>query len=305
MRHRHEQFTADLSFSHTCDKHFLGIGCMEFKPIKLMMESKIGPINKLGNYFAYIWQYRFIMKQLIKKDFKGRFSNTILGYFWHLLNPLSQIVIYYLIFTVIFGRDIPNYWAYVSTGMFMFTFFLSSSAGISNCLINNSSMITKMAMAREIIPISKVITNLITLSISYVLLTILMIVTGVGITINILWAPLLIILLALFSLGLGLLLSSITVYVRDVANAANILFGCMMFAVPIFYMASTRSTPMMELFWSVNPLYYFVETIHDILYWGVAPDLIMVGACLLSAFLMIVIGLFVFKKLEKGFAERM
>lgn len=245
------------------------------------------------------------MKQLIKKDFKGRFSNTILGYFWHLLNPLSQIVIYYLIFTVIFGRDIPNYWAYVSTGMFMFTFFLSSSAGISNCLINNSSMITKMAMAREIIPISKVITNLITLSISYVLLTILMIVTGVGITINILWAPLLIILLALFSLGLGLLLSSITVYVRDVANAANILFGCMMFAVPIFYMASTRSTPMMELFWSVNPLYYFVETIHDILYWGVAPDLIMVGACLLSAFLMIVIGLFVFKKLEKGFAERM
>ena len=270
-----------------------------------MMDSRFTSIHNLGHYLAYIWQYRGMLRQMVGKDFKGRFKNTIFGYFWHLLNPLSQIVIYLLIFTVIFGRDVPNYWVYVSTGMFAFSFFMTSTAGSSNCIVNNSNVVTKMAMAREIIPISKVLMNLITLSISYCLLLLLMAIFGVEITVNILWVPVIVALLLVFSLGMVLLLCSVTVYVRDIANIVGILFGCLMFAIPIMYLAETRSTPMMEVFWSINPLYYYIEIIHDVFFWGNPPDMYMVCVCILSSIVMFAVGLYVFKKLERGFAERL
>lgn len=275
------------------------------KPVQMMMKSKIGPIHKFGHYLAYIWQYRGIVKLSVAKDLKGRFNNTILGYFWHLLNPLSQIIIYYLIFTVIFGRAIPNYWVYVSTGMFAFTFFLTSTSGSSNAIIGNSRMVTKMSMAKETIVISKVLTNLILLSISYSLLIVLMFLFRVNVSLSIISMPVILIGLTAFNLGLGLLLSALTVYVRDVANAAAILFGCMMFAVPVFYLPETRSTPMMEIFWSINPLYYYIDAIHNAFYFGVFPSVFELLICVLSGIITLIVGLSVFKRLEGGFAERL
>ena len=270
-----------------------------------MMHSRNKYIHVFGHYIAYLLQYRSIYVMAVKNDFKGRFRYTILGYFWHLINPLSQIVIYYLIFTVIFGRDIPNYWVYISTGMFAFTFFLQSSAGCCNAIVGNSRMVTKMAMARELLVASKVTTNLITLSISYMLLTILLLITGVGVTLNILYVPLVVIMLTVFCAGMAFALSALTVYVRDVANAISILFGCMMFALPIMYLASQRATEFMELFWAANPMYYFIETIHDAFYWGVAPDIFQMAVCMVVAIITFIVGLIIFKRLESGFAERL
>jgi ABC-type polysaccharide/polyol phosphate export permease len=214
-------------------------------------------------------------------------------------------VIYYLIFTVIFGRDIPNYWVYICTGMFAFSFFLQSSAGCCNAIVGNTRMVTKMAMARELLVAYKVTTNLITLSISYILLAILILITGVGVTVYILYVPLIVIMLTVFCTGMAFALSAITVYLRDVANATNILFGCMLFALPILYIASQRASDFIELFWAVNPMYYFIETIHDAFYWGVAPDLFQIGVCALVAIVTFIFGLGIFKKLEPGFAERL
>ena len=103
----------------------------------------------------------------------------------------------------------------------------------------------------------------------------------------------------------SVLISSIVVYVRDVSNAMNILCGCLMFALPIMYLAEQRSTPAMELFWSVNPLYYYIETIHDAFYYCVVPDLFQLLICFILAPIVFTGGLFVFKKLEKGFAEQL
>jgi ABC-type polysaccharide/polyol phosphate export permease len=278
---------------------------MTFKPVDKMMHSKNRIIHVIGHYIAYLLQYRSIYVMMVKNDLKGRFRYTVLGYFWHLINPLSQIVIYYLIFTVIFGRDIPNYWVYICTGMFAFSFFLQSSAGCCNAIVGNTRMVTKMAMARELLVAYKVTTNLITLSISYILLAILILITGVGVTVYILYVPLIVIMLTVFCTGMAFALSAITVYLRDVANATNILFGCMLFALPILYIASQRASDFIELFWAVNPMYYFIETIHDAFYWGVAPDLFQIGVCALVAIVTFIFGLGIFKKLEPGFAERL
>ena len=262
-------------------------------------------LKRVESYCASLWHHRSILKMMVKNDLKGRFKYTALGYFWHLLNPLAQIVIYLLIFTVIFGKDIPNYWVYISTGMFYFSFFLQCSSGSCNLIINNSRIITKMSLPREIIVISKVLSNLITWTISYCLLIVLIVVSGVGISIYIIYLPILVILFAVFCLGLALALSAITVYFRDFANIMSILMGCMMFAIPIFYVAGQRSTPMMEIFWSINPLYYYVEAIHNVLYTGCSPTELQILICVLIAPLSLFLGLFVFKKLEIQFAERL
>ena len=242
---------------------------------------------------------------MVSKEFKGRFKNTILGYFWHLLNPLSQIFIYLLIFTVIFGNGIPNYWVYISCGMFAFSFFQSTTSGSSTCIIINANLVTKMAIAKEIIVISKMISNLLTLTISYCLLFILMIISGANITLNILWTPIIIILLSVFSLGVSFVLCSITVYVRDISNAANILFGCLLFALPIIYTTSVRSNDLLKIVWHADPLFYYIESIHDVFYSGVAINLSYLAICIVSSFLMLIVGLVIFKQLERGFAERL
>jgi len=276
-----------------------------FKPLKKMMESKNSYISRLGNYLAYLWQYRTVVKTSVDKEFKGRFKYTALGYGWHVLNPLSQIVIYYVIFTVIFGRDIPNYWLYISSGMFGFVFCQSCITGGAGAIVGNAKMVTKLAFARETLIITKVITNLITLSISYVLLIIITAFAGLGPTINILYLPIIIVLMAMFSAGLGFMFSAIVVYFRDLQNAIQIIMGCMMFAIPVIYMASTRSSPLMELLWSINPLYYYVESIHNVLYYGIAPDGMFLLIGFIAAVATLIAGLYVFKRLENGFAERL
>lgn len=276
-----------------------------FKPLKKMMESKNSYVSRLGNYLAYLWQYRTVVKTSVEKDFKGRFKYTALGYGWHVLNPLAQIVIYYTIFTVIFGRDIPNYWLYISCGMFGFVFCQTSITGGAGAIVGNAKMVTKMAFARETLIITKVLTNLITLSISYILLLVIVAAAGIGPTLNILYLPIVVIIMAVFSTGVAFFFAGLVVHFRDLLNALNIIMGCMMFAVPVIYLAATRSSPLMEFLWSINPLYYYVETIHNVMYWGIPPDGMFLLIGTVAAVVAFVLGLYVFKRLESGFAERL
>ena len=113
------------------------------------------------------------------------------------------------------------------------------------------------------------------------------------------------IILATFCVGLTLLLSSMVVYIRDISNAVGILFGCMMFALPIMYLAKQRSTPTMNLFWSVNPLYYYIETVHNVIYYGLPPETTFLVYGMLFSIASLFVGMIVFKKLEKGFADKL
>ena len=275
------------------------------RPVKAMMESNLKSVNKLGHYLAYLNQYRPMYISLVSKEFKGKFKYTSLGYFWHLLNPLAQIMIYYVVFTTIFGRDIPNYWLYISTGMFTFVFLNSNIAGACNIIIVNKNLITKIAFPREITIFARVTSNLITLITSYVLIILLIIMFQVNLSWSIGYLPIIILIMAIFSTGTALVFSAVTIYFRDVANATAILMGCMMFAIPIMYLSAQRSTPMMDMLWHINPLFYFVETIHDILYYGFAPDIVYVLICASFASISLILGIIVFKKIEKGFAERL
>ena len=278
---------------------------MTFKPVESMMNSRVEAVRRLGDYLDYLLSYSSLLKSMVKKDFKGRFKHTALGYGWHLINPLFQIAIYYVVFTVVFGRDIPNYWVYISTGMFMYTFASSCIKGGCDCIVKNAKTVTKLSFARETLVMSTVLTNLISLAITYVILAVLILASGVGLTWNVLYVPVIIAILTVFLIGLAFLLSAVTVYYRDVSNAASVVLSCLLFAMPVIYVASQIQSDIVELIWHINPLFYFVECIHDSFYYGVAPDVTYMAVCVVSAVVMLVVGLYVFKKLERGFAERL
>ena len=261
--------------------------------------------HNVADYCSRIYQYRSMIYTLVKDDFKGRFRYTVLGYFWHLLNPLSQIVVYYILFTVIFGKDIPNYWAYVSTGMFLYVMVSTTIAGGCNSITGNKNLVTKLAFPREILVISKALTNLLTLSISYCILLLIMILFGYPVTWCVIFLPIVVLLSLIFSIGVAFMTSALTVYLRDVSTAVGIVMGYLMFSVPIIYLASQRSTPLMDIVWHVNPMFYQIECVHDCFYYGVMPNAFYLLMVFLSSFITLVIGWIVFKKLEPKFAEKL
>lgn len=278
---------------------------MTFKPVESMMGSRIGAVQRLGKYLDYLLGYRSLLESMVKKDFKGKFKYTALGYAWHVINPLFQILVYYVVFTVVFGRDVPNYWVYISTGMFLFSFASSCIRGCCDCVVKNANMVTKISFAKEVLVGANVLTHLTTLVITYAILALLMLVSGVGLTWYVLYVPVIVAILVVFLIGLGLLLSALTVYYRDVSNAIGVVMSCMLFALPIIYLTSQIESTAVDVIWHINPLFYFVESIHNAFYYGMAPDLTYMLICIASALVMLVVGLYVFKKLENGFAERL
>ena len=267
--------------------------------------GKLPTLTQIQSYCHYLYNYRNLLKSLIKKEFKGKFKHTTLGYLWHVINPLSQLIIYYIVFSAMFGSDVKNYWIYISTGMFAFSFISSCVVGGSVVITNNSKLITKMAFPRELLVFARVLSNLLTLCISYLVLSILILLTGSDISTSILFLLMMIPIYATFTLGLALILSSVTVYIRDLTNASNVAMTCLMFATPIFYMTDYFDNPIVNVMWHINPLYYYIDAIHSCMYLSCIPSVDTITLCIFLAILSICVGLATFKKLEHHFAERL
>ena len=261
-------------------------------------------INKFGCYFSWLWLFRYMYIGMVKKEFKGRYRNSVLGYFWHLLTPIVLIITYYVMFNVIFGKGIPNYWLYLSSGVFAFSVLMGSITGGCGMMISSAGMITKTVFPREIIVFAKVTVNIITALISYAIIILLSLTTG-GLTINIMLFPLCVILLFLMSSGIALLLSSVCVYYRDLQYVISSISICFMFATPIFYIPNQINNELLHMINVVNPLTYMVEAFHNVIYYGNEVFTINFLICFFISVLIFILGLFVFKKLEKNFAERL
>ena len=264
----------------------------------------MGHIN-LSQYMRLLWKYRYLYISLVKRDFKGKYRNSAIGYLWHVINPLSILIIYYVVFSTIFGRDIPNYWAYLAVGIFTFTMISQSITSGSSCIISNKGMITKMSIPREIIVFSRITSFLINTAISFCVLLVIFIIARMPISVNTLLAPIILLLTFVMCLGLALIFSSISVYYHDFNNAAPIITRCMHLCCPIFFVAPTFNGTILETILWLNPATYFVETLHICMYQSLFPGADMIIACTLISTIIFVVGLAVFKKLEKGFAERL
>lgn len=244
-----------------------------------------------------------ILKSLVKKNLFGRYKYSFLGFGWHFVMPAIMMFVYYFAFTQLRSNPIPNYWIYLGSGIFIFNFLLNSLTSGSTTIIGNAQMIKKIYFPREIIVLSQAISSFIITLIGYGVVIISFIVTNHIHLTMIMIVPYLI-LTFLFSLGIILLVSSITVYVRDVQYILSSITVIFYFLTPMYFEINNITGPLSTCLW-LNPFTYFIDFSHQILYYGNVPTITTMLMCIVLSGVSLVAGYAVFKKLKTGFVERL
>lgn len=267
------------------------------KPI-VVIEPKRSFLN-----FYELWQYRDLLYILTLKDIKVRYKQTVLGVVWVIIQPLLMMII----FTLFFGKlaEIPSdgipYPIFAYAGLLPWTFFSNSLSTSSNSLIGNSALITKVYFPRMIIPLSAMCAGLFDFLIGFVLLVLLMIFYGVGFSWTFLMLPFLILLTALWTIGLGMWMAALNVKFRDIRYALPFFTQLLLFITPIIYPLNFISEKWRWLL-MINPLTGLIEGYRSAIF-GKPFDITIL---IVSAFIILVVllySVYIFRQLERSFAD--
>lgn len=259
-----------------------------------------GKTNRFLTCTAIFHRYRFLMKQLILRDFKSRYKRSVLGVLWSFLNPLLTMLVQYVVFSTLFRGDIPNYALYLLTGIVCFNFFSEATSVSSQSIVDNTSLITKVYVPKIIYPTASVVSSTINLLLSIIPLVIVMLITGAYPKPAMLLLPYGLLCLVFLSTGIGLILATGMVFFKDVQFLWNILVMLWMYATPIFYPESIIPSPLLPLY-RCNPMYQVVTFCRTILIDGISPAPGAYFACFLCAVIPMAIGLTLFRKKQDEF----
>ncbi len=252
--------------------------------------------------FKELYAYRELLKTNVQKEIRGKYKGSFLGVLWSFLNPLLMVLVYALVFPYIMRMNVPNYLVYLITGVIPWNFFTTCITTGCNCVWINGGIIKKVYFPREILPISVVVAGLINFLISCVIVLIFTVFGGIGISIQLLWLPLIAIIQSALSLGLLFVLSAINVYVRDIEYLVAFLLNLLFYATPILYTASMFPSKVRWILY-LNPMSTIVDAYRSIFYYKVMPNLASLALVGILSFIILIIGYIIFRKLEKGFAE--
>jgi len=261
---------------------------------------RCGKRSYVINAATAVKKYRFLIRQLVARDFKTKYKRSILGVFWSFLNPLLTMSVQYVVFSTIFKSDIPNYATYLLIGIVSFNFFTEACSMSLTSIIGNASLITKVYMPKYIYPLTRVMSSAVNLTISLIPLLIVCVLTGLHFHKAVILSLFFLVCLIIFSLGLGLLLSSAMVFFRDTQFLWGVFSMMWMYATPIFYPESILPKNL-KVILRVNPLYHFLRNIRMCILEGLSPEPAVYVQCLFIALSMLIVGALVFGKTQDRF----
>jgi ABC-2 type transport system permease protein len=254
----------------------------------------------LKNAIQFYGKYGFLLSQLVERDFKTKYRRSVLGIVWSLLNPLLIMVVQYLVFSTLFRFDIPNYSVYLLTGIVLFNYMSEATAQSMTCIIQNASLINKVYIPKYIYPLSRVLSSGVNFIFSLIALYIVVIVSGMTITLAHLAILYAIVCVFIFILGVSLFLATLMVFFRDTQFLYSIVLTVWTYLTPIFYPESILP-PYMERVMEFNPMYHFIRFVRFIILEGGIPDPKAWLYCGLFSIISIVIGGYIFKRNENKF----
>ena len=242
----------------------------------------------------------FTISSLVSKDFKLKYRRSALGVVWSELNPLLMMIVLSAVFSTFFRFDIPNYPLYIILGNTLFALMSESTTGAMWSILDSSSLIKKVRIEKLIFPIEKVLFQLVNFCISLIAVAIVMIYFKVAPSLSLLMLPVLLLFVVLFSAGLGLALSALAVFFRDVCHLWSVVITAWTYATPLFYPVVVLPDWMMPIM-ELNPMYHYVSYFRQLLLDGTVPGLQENLICLGMAVVTFAVGLLIFKKSEKKF----
>ena len=253
----------------------------------------------IGLYITCM-RYKFLMRQLVGRDFKKKYKRSILGFGWTILNPLLTMMVQYVVFSTIFKTSIDNFVTYLLTGIVLMGFCTESiGLGLSS-IIDNAHLINKVYMPKEIYPLSRVISSTINLLLAMIPLLAVAFLSGAPVSKALLLLPIDLVLLLLFCYGMVLILSTSMAFFSDTMFLWNVLSTLWMYLTPIFYPIDIIPDQFLTVY-KMNPMYQFITFMRTILIDGQAPTPGNYLGCIISAAVVLIIGRYVFKKNEDKF----
>lgn len=241
-----------------------------------------------------------LLRELVVRDIKVRYRHSALGLVWTVLNPLLMMVVITIVFSTLFKQNIPNFPIYYLSGSLIFAFNSESTTTALNSIISNASLIKKVYIPKYLFPLSNVLSGLVNLGFSLIAMFIVMLITDAPFHATLLLLPIPIFYTFLFSVGLGILLSAVTVFFRDIAHFYSVFILAWTYFTPIFYPVEILPDAVMKLM-QINPMYHLVAYMRSIVLYGVFPSLKENLLCLCLGLLMLALGLFVFYKKQDKF----
>jgi ABC-type polysaccharide/polyol phosphate export permease len=248
-------------------------------------------------------RYRDLLYQLTRRDIVSRYKRSTLGIAWTMLNPLGMMVVLSLVFSQLF-RMIPGYPAYVLSGLIAWTFFSQATSAAMTQMVWGSTLLHRIYLPRTAFVVSAIGTGLVNLVLALVPLLIVMIAVGLPLRWTILFVPVSMLLLAAFSLGVGLLFSAWAIYFPDVAEMYQIVLIGWMYLTPIIYPEEMIPETYRYWFFHLNPMYYLVQIFRLPVYQGVLPSNGMLLVSFLIAFGTLAVGWIVFSSRADEFTYR-
>lgn len=249
-----------------------------------------------------LYNYREFLKTNVRKDIRGKYKGSFLGVLWSFINPLLSVVVYAIVFSKIMRFNIENYLIYLITGVLPWTFFTSSISMGMNSILFNANIIKKVYFPRIILPISVVTSCLVNFLISCIVIVIFVLFSGIGLTINILWLPLIAIIQYFLCLGFVFILSAIEVFVRDLEHIIGFVLSMAFYVTPILYKIE-QVPENLRFILKFNPMTYIINSYRDIFYSGTSPDFGGLMLVLIISIMLSIFGYCIFDKLQRGFAE--
>ncbi len=257
-----------------------------------------------GPHLLDFWRRRDLLWHMTVRHLRGQYKQSILGFAWAFVNPLSQLLILSFVFAKILrvpSEEIP-YPLFVFVGLIPWMFFAGALGSATDSVAGAPSLVTKVYFPREILPTAAVFTKIVDLVIGMLILAVLMIWYGEPPSVTALWVPVIFAIQFIFTMGLSLPLAAMNLYFHDVRFLVGVALNLWFYLTPVLYPV-TLIPPQYRWIFDINPMAIFIHAYRRVLLHGDAPDVerLLIGFAI--SIVVFLFGYYAFKKMEPGFAD--
>lgn len=248
-----------------------------------------------------------LLNQMTLREIKSRYKQSIMGYFWVILNPFFQILIMSFVFSTIMriptgaNSNIP-YIVFLYVALLPWSLFANSLGSATGSIVGNASLVTKVYFPRTILPISTIFAKIIDFIFASTILVFFMLIYQVPVNLNILWVIPIFFIQQIFTIGLSLFLAAINLIYRDIQYLLSLVISLWFYLTPIVYPTDIVPTRFKIIF-KLNPMSVIINAYRQAILAGGVPNLASLSVALLISFLTLIWGFNYFKKLERTFSD--
>ena len=247
-----------------------------------------------------IKQYTPLLIELLKRDIKVKYRKSVLGVLWSVLNPLFMMIILSVVFSTLFKNNVENYPTYIFSGQLIYNFFSEATTSSMSAIVDNASLIKKIYVPKYLFVLARICSSMINLMATLSALFCVMLVLRIDLSYRLYEGVVALILLTLFSTGVGLVLSAIAVKFRDMMHLYSVFLTALMYLCPIIYTMSFLPERVQKIV-MLNPLTHFLIIFRECVLYEENISIKILGVGVLETFIMLGIGIYVFGKRQDKF----